>query len=71
MSDDVGSPIFDMWCYTATDQRFKLDDGKPLPLLTVVLHRVCGNNPDRFAEAVRALRVAFEAGASSARTGGS
>lgn len=69
MSDDTANPVFDMWCYTATDPRFKFEDGKPLPLLTVVLHRVCGNNPAKFAEAMRALRAAFEAGASAERTG--
>lgn len=53
---------FDRWCYSATDDRVMLD-GKPMPILTVVLHRVCNNDPTRFDEAVRALRAAFEAGA--------
>ena len=69
MSNDVPNQVFDMWCFTATDPRVKWEDGKPMPLLTVVLHRVCGNNPAKFEEAVRALRAAFEAGAAAARTG--
>lgn len=60
------SDAFDRWCYSATDERFVMD-GSPLPVLTVVLHRVCGNDPKRFEEAVIALRSAFEAGATAAR----
>jgi hypothetical protein len=60
---------FDMWCYSALDERIKLEDGKPVPLLTTVLHRACANDPKRFAEAMRALQIAFEAGQSFERTG--
>lgn len=57
---------FDRWCFSAVDNRVMLD-GKPLPVLTVVLHRACGGDNARFTEALRALQVAFEAGAASAR----
>lgn len=60
---------FDRWCHSAVDPRFRMEDGKPLPVLTVVLYRVCGNDPAKFEEAVCALRAAFEAGASEARMG--
>lgn len=66
---DNNNPSFDRWCYSAVDPRFKMDDGKPLPVLTVVLYKVCGNDPAKFEEATRALRAAFEAGASAARMG--
>lgn len=70
MTDLPENADFDRWCFTAQDERIKLDDGKPLPVLTVVLHRACGNDPKRFEEAVRAMQLAFEAGQSSGRTGG-
>lgn len=60
---------FDRWCYTEEDPRVMLEDGRPVPLLTTVLHRVCANDPRRFAEAVRALQIAFSAGQSSGRSG--
>lgn len=60
---------FDRWCFTELDERIKMDDGKPVPVLTVVLHRVCGNDPKRFKEACRALQLAFEAGVSAGRSG--
>jgi len=69
MNDLPKNDDFDRWCFTAQDERIKLDDGKPLPVLTVVLHRVCDNDPKRFEEACRALQLAFEAGASAGRSG--
>lgn len=62
----MSSDAFDHWCYSATDDRVKLD-GRPMPVLAVVLYRVCGSDPKRFDEALLALRAAFEAGASAAR----
>lgn len=69
MADEAENKSFDRWCYSAVDPRFRLDSGAPLPVLTVVLYKVCGNDPSRFEEATRALRAAFEAGASAARMG--
>ena len=69
MTDLPKNYDFDRWCFTAQDERIKLDDGKPAPLLTTVLHRVCGNEPKRFEEACRALQLAFEAGLSAGRSG--
>ena len=60
------SDAFDQWCYTALDERVMIDD-RPAPVLTVVLYRVCANDPARFDEALIALRAAFEAGAAAAR----
>ena len=60
------NPAFEQWCYSSLDERFKLN-GKPLPVVAVVLYRVCKNDPKAFAEACRALQLAFEAGASAAR----
>ncbi len=66
LSDLANRSAFDRWCFLATDQRVILD-GKPAPMLTVVLHRVCGNDTKRFEEALVALQAAFEAGAVAAR----
>ena len=61
---------FDQWCFTAMDDRMTMEDGKPLPVLTVVLHRCCEDDPRRLSEATRALQLAFEAGQSTVtRTG--
>lgn len=62
----MSSDAFDRWCYSATDARVKIDE-HPAPVLTVVLHRVCGNDVKRFEEALIALRAAFDAGAVAAR----
>ena len=67
MSELPDNAAFDQWCFTANDDRVKLEDGRPLPVLTVVLHRVCRNDTRAFNEALRALQLAFEAGADAAR----
>lgn len=59
---------FDRWCFTARSD-VKFEDGSPLPLLTVFLHRVCGNDPKKFEQGVEMLRAAFEAGESVGRLG--
>lgn len=69
MTDLPKNEAFDRWCFTAMDERVRFDDGKPLPVLTVVLHRVCKNDHRAFEEALRALQTAFEAGASAGRSG--
>lgn len=66
ISEIANRSAFDRWCFLATDSRVVLD-GRPAALLTVVLHRVCGNDTKRFDEALIALQAAFEAGASAAR----
>jgi hypothetical protein len=67
--DLPNNEAFDRWCFTAVDERVKFEDGKPLPVLSVVLHRACLNDQRAFVEALRALQLAFEAGASAARNG--
>ena len=52
---------FDRWCFTAMDERVMMD-GRPLPVPTVVLHRVCDGDEKKFLEALRALQLSFEAG---------
>ncbi len=32
-------------------------DGQPVPALTSLLHRVCGNDPDKFEEATRIVAL--------------
>lgn len=62
--DPRENPEFDRWCFTA--QSDVIMDGHPLPLLTVLVYRVCGENPEKFEEACNMLRAAFEAGHASA-----
>lgn len=64
-----GNEAFDRWCFTAMDKRFKMPDGHHLPVLTTVLHKVCGNDPKRFTEALRAMQLAFEAGVAAGNKG--
>ena len=54
---------FDRWCYSAQSEIMM--DGKPLPLLTELLHRVCDGDEKRFTNAVEIMRAAFDAGAKS------
>lgn len=53
---------FDRWCFTAKDPQSPLFNGAPLPYLTTLLHRVCGDDQAKFEEATRILQAAFEAG---------
>ena len=64
--DDNRNEAFDRWCFTAKS-RFNFEDGRPLPLLTEFLYRVCGNDSERFHEGCKILRAAFEAGESAGR----
>ncbi len=32
-------------------------DGRPIPAMTTMLHRVCGNDDDRFQEAMRLVEL--------------
>jgi hypothetical protein len=43
----------DPWFYTTVDPTHLHRDGKPLPAGTVLLYRVCDNDPDKFEEACR------------------
>jgi len=56
---------FDNWCLTAEGEGML--DGRPLPLITIFLHRVCGNHHKRFEAGIDILRAAFEAGAEQER----
>lgn len=57
-----GEPMsdFDLWCFAA--QSKIMLDGKPVPLLTELLHRVCDGDSTKFSTAIDILRAAFEAG---------
>ena len=57
---------FDRWCITAQSD-VKMDDGHPLPLLTIFLHVVCDSDEERFERGVPLLRAAFDAGAEQER----
>lgn len=52
---------FDQWCFLAVDPTV-LIDGRPVPALTTVLFRVCAEDTGRFEDALRFLRMAFDAG---------
>ena len=60
-ADPPENTAFDEWCFTATDDR-TLIDGKPIPMMTTLLYRVCDNDRKKFEEAIRLLQAAFEAG---------
>lgn len=49
------------WCLTATDPDFCIE-GKPVPVITTLLYRVCVGDAVRFREADRILEEAFNAG---------
>lgn len=54
---------FDRWCFTATDPKSPTQSGyHRAPVITVLLFKVCGNDHEKFEEATRLLRIAFEAG---------
>lgn len=55
------SKEFLVWGMTAHTGE-KLDDGHPLPLLTILLYRVCGGEIAKFETMVEMLAVAFDAG---------
>lgn len=69
MTDEPqANPAFDRWTLRAKDDRHRLH-GEPVPLLTTVLYRVCDNDEKRFEEAIRAMRLAFEAGQCEGKAG--
>ena len=51
---------FDLWCFAAKSEIMM--DGKPLPLLTELLRKVCDSDSDKFNRAIDILRAAYEAG---------
>jgi hypothetical protein len=55
------NPAFEHWCYTTTDDS-ALIDGRPVPLLTTLIYRVCNGDQDKFRDVLKALQAAFEAG---------
>ena len=63
MTDDKDEDRpFNQWCYRAKDPEGPLLFGQPPALLTVALHMICNNEPDRFNIALRHLEAAFDAG---------
>lgn len=44
------------WFYSTVDPTIELE-GRPVPALTSLLYRVCTNDPDKFGEACRLLRL--------------
>lgn len=67
MADKPNNSAFDRWCYTAIDDRMQIK-GKPVPLLTTLLYRVCGEDQDKFDDVLSALQAAFEAGQRASKT---
>lgn len=66
MTEKPTNHAFERWCFATVDPRYPSPFGKGyLPLLTVFLHRVCGNDGARFNEGIDILRAAFEAGQAS------
>jgi hypothetical protein len=61
MSDN---PKFETWCCLAKSAITM--DGKPLPLVTELLYKVCNDDPKKFDRALAMLRAAFEAGEKAA-----
>ena len=63
-SKPLQNEAFNRWCFTAMDDgcAVRFDDGKPPPVLTTFLYRVCGNDPAKFDEGCRILQLCFEAG---------
>jgi hypothetical protein len=69
ITDKDETPVgraFDAWCFAAMDETVELD-GRPMPLLTTLIYRVCGNDLQRFDEALRIVKAAYSAGFSAAR----
>jgi hypothetical protein len=62
MDDGKTNPEFEQWTYTGKDPQTNM------PWVTTMLYRVCGQDGDKFDEAVRILQAAFEAGQASAGT---
>lgn len=57
---DIPNREFTRWCFMAqSDVQF---EGHPLPLLTILLHRVCDGDTKKFEQALDILQAAFEAG---------
>lgn len=48
--------------YTTQDPTVLLEGDFPLPALTVLLYRVCDNNPKKFEEAIRIIELFIKAG---------
>jgi hypothetical protein len=61
VSEENSEADFDRWCFTATDDRY-LIHGRPIPMLTTLLHRVCNGDAEKFEEALHIMRFAFDAG---------
>ena len=55
---------FDDWIMAEVDDLNEID-GKPALLLTTLLYKVCGEDKTRFEEAIRILRLTYEAGKSA------
>lgn len=52
----TGKPSTEAILFRTLDPTVQLD-GRPVPAMTTLLHRVCGNDPDQFAEACRVVEL--------------
>lgn len=50
---------FELWCYNT----WEVVNGISVPVLTTLMYRVCNRDHEKFDEAMRIIRMAFEAGA--------
>lgn len=57
---------FDQWFFRAVDPTVTVD-GRPVPVATTLLYRVCREDQALFEEALRLLRIAFEDGIAGER----
>ena len=49
---ETADPRIDQVLFRTVDPTANLH-GRPLPAMTTMLHRVCGNDPEKFEEATR------------------
>lgn len=58
---DTKNEEFDKWCLTAKDPKYE-HQLTPVPYVTTMIYKVCGGDNNKFDEAIRILKAAFEAG---------
>jgi len=62
MNDDDIEPLL----FSVRDPKYNFQ-GRPVPALTSLMYRVCGDDPERFEEATRILQLFIDATRSEAQ----